>query len=115
MTPGTHNGLFGVIIEQKDDYREDVRLGFYVADAAKDEDVFAVFKQDAADLDLEQKQKRLEGVKQELTDMGYETGPIESKTHQEWVNEVFGVTNLPEVDMSEIDAEFDAEFDDEAK
>jgi hypothetical protein len=97
MTPGIHNGLFSVITETTSDYREDIRLGFYVEDASDSEDDFdALFKTDATDLSYDEKVKRLKGIKQEMTDMGYTTGPLESKTHREWCAEVFDVTDLQE-------------------
>jgi len=114
MTPGSHNGLFSVITEMTDDYREDTRLGFFVAGAADSKDDFdKLFKTDATDLTDDEKTKRLEGVKQEITDMGYETGPIESKSHLAWCQEVFGLTELvpPAPEEAEMDAEFDSETD----
>jgi len=106
MTPGFHNGLFSVITEMTNDYREDTRLGFFVADASESKDDFdKLFKTDATDLSDNEKFKRLEGVKQELTDMGYETGPIESKSHLAWCQEVFGVTELDPADPKEDEIE----------
>lgn len=108
MTPGFNNGLFNVSLGNELDYRDDVRLGFYVTDAAqRQEEIEDLFKTDASDLSYDEKLERLKGIKQELTDMGFETGPIEEKTHREWCAEVFGVTDLPE--PSEIEVEFDEE------
>lgn len=112
MTPGFQNGLFNVSLGNELDYRDDVRLGFYVAEAAERQDeIEGLFKTDATDLTYDEKLKRLEGIKKELTDMGFETGPIEKKTHREWCAEVFDVTDLPEPSPEEIGVEFDEEFD----
>lgn len=112
MTPGFNNGLFNVSLGNEPDYRDDVRLGFYVADAAERQDeIQDLFKTDAGDLSYDEKLERLEGIKKELTDMGFETGPIEKKTHREWVAEVFDVTDLPE--PSELEDEIELESDEE--
>jgi hypothetical protein len=115
MTPGLRNGIYCVVTEANDDYRDAVRTGFYVSNAAAAfDELEKLFKTDTEGMTHDDKVKRLEGVKKEITDMGYETGPLESKTHREWYAEVIGVTDLLPEPPYEFDEEMPYnEFDEE--
>lgn len=112
MAPGHKNGIMVHPIDNATLY-----VGFIVEygnDEILPDVVNDRFKREvSAESTEEEARARLEPAKQEIEMLGYVTGPIEVKTHKEWVVEALGVDPEDYKEQEEEELQSQDSFDQE--